>query len=135
MSWLSELRLLTLTHTIRGRSPALVQTGFYFHRHVACLSNETLCVPDVNNRCLRVVSRHGEPVRMLGIGCVARGPTSDGRHVYAIEANGGRLHALSPFLFFLGQQLLTAVGHVLVNYKGLIRRQFFLHQFMQRILA
>ena len=102
---LGELRALAWESTIRGRSPELSQVGFYFQRHVVETPEGNLCVPDVINRGLRILSPQGTPIAAIGFfspsphavfglgpgprfGSGPRGPACDGSHIYVVEADG-----------------------------------------------
>ena len=91
---MSDLEVLSWQRTIRGRAPALASTGFYFHRHCCQLPDGTLCVPDVNNRCLRVLTEYGACVRTIASeSCRApRGPACAGKWLYTVQASGQWLH-------------------------------------------
>ena len=82
---------------IRGRHESLTETGFYFHRHVSVLPCGSLCVPDINNRCLRVLSRDGAPLTTLRHPDMRapRGPVCVGSVLYAVEAGGGGVHRVA----------------------------------------
>lgn len=96
--------------SIRGRDPRLTSTGFYFHRHVAWLPSGDLCAPDMNNRCLRVLSPEGEPKFTLQhAGMRApRGPATDGTHLYAVEAGGqSKIHRIPLYVTDCPNECIT----------------------------
>ena len=99
----NSLRALHWVRAISGRNPELAQTGFYFHRHIVELPDGVLCVPDVNNRGLRLLSNAGAPLQLLQAmnvweyGLQPRGPACDGTHVYMVDLAGkGCAKSLRP---------------------------------------
>lgn len=83
--------------SMHGRDACFAETGFYFHRHVAALPCGALCVPDVNNRCLRVLSPDGAMLATLLHADMRapRGPVVVGSRLYAVEAGGHGIHCVS----------------------------------------
>lgn len=85
----SQLRVLRWESTIRGRDHSLASEGFYFHRHVVQLPDRSLCVPDVNNRGLRLLSETGALLQLLRFPIKQpRGLASDGTWLYGVAAGG-----------------------------------------------
>ena len=85
---------LCWVRAISGRNPELAQTGFYFHRHVAELPDGVLCVPDVNNRGLRLLSDTGAPLQLIRapLNVQPRGPAYDWstQYLYMVDTAGKR---------------------------------------------
>ena len=95
----SDLRVLRWERKLRGRDPSLAKVGLYFHRHVVQTPDGNLCVPDVMNRGLHILTEAGDSVRLLkftfgppgeSLRLVPRGPACDGESLYAVDASGGR---------------------------------------------
>ena len=100
----SDLRVLRWERKLRGRDPSLAKVGLYFHRHVVQTPDGNLCVPDVMNRGLHILTEAGDSVRLLkftfgppgeSLRLVPRGPACDGESLYAVDASGGRYFRLA----------------------------------------
>ena len=100
----SDLRVLRWEKKLRGRDPSLAKVGLYFHRHVVQTPDGNLCVPDVMNRGLHILTEAGDSVRLLkftfgppgeSLRLVPRGPACDGESLYAVDASGGRYFRLA----------------------------------------
>ena len=91
-----EWKILATESAIRGRDARFADTGFYFQRHITVLPCGALCVPDVNNRCLRVLSSDGSLLTTLQHSDMRapRGPVCDGTYLYAVEAGGQGIHRI-----------------------------------------
>ena len=101
-SRVSELRVLRWERTIRARDPSLAKVGLYFHRHVVQTPDGNLCVPDVMNRGLHILTEAGESLRLLKFifaprhhRILPRGVACDGESLYAVEESGGRYFRLA----------------------------------------